>query len=145
MVLMPRPYKDDKEIEEELREKRRLILKPSCTFATKQKKSRQSGSIDYVTDKLVDRVALQEIQIKYLLDLITNLGFVTKIEDPKIVVIQEISKEDGKTLVENYFKEHETADIEELMLNLRIPIQVIVEIIDELRDEGKLVPQGETE
>jgi|SRR3972149_7157750 len=62
---------------------------------------------------------------------------------PKIVVLEEVSKEEGKTLVENYFKEHGCADIEELMLNLRISVQTIVEIIDDLKNEGKLVPQGE--
>lgn len=62
---------------------------------------------------------------------------------PKVVVLEEVSKEEGKKLVEDYFKEHECADIEELMLNLRIPVQTIVEIIDELRNEGKLTPKGE--
>lgn len=61
----------------------------------------------------------------------------------KVVVLEEVSKEEAKDMVENYFKVHGSADIEELMLNLRIPIQTIVEIIDELHDEGKLAPQGE--
>lgn len=149
MVLMPRTYKEDKEIERELEEKRRLILSHPCTFAPQHDKRMQPIKIDYITERLVDRMALQELQIKYLLGMIRNLGIsekfeLKKIEEPKIVVINEISKEDGKKLVEDYFKEHKQADIEELMLNLRIPIQTIVEIIDELRDEGKLVPQGET-
>jgi hypothetical protein len=63
----------------------------------------------------------------------------------KVVVLEEVSKEEAKVLVENYFKEHDSADIEELMLNLRIPVQSIVEIVDELRNEGKLVPKGEKE
>jgi len=47
--------------------------------------------------------------------------------------------------VEEYFKEHGQADIEELILNLKIPVQTLVEIIDELKKEGKLVPKGEEE
>lgn len=149
MVLMPRPYKEDKEIEKELAEQRRLILRQPCTFTPQRGEKRQTLAIENITGKLVDKVALQELQIKYLLDMMSKLGIsgkleLKKIEEPKIVVIKEISKEDGKKLVEDYFKEHEEADIEELMLNLRIPIQTIVEIIDELHDEGKLVPQGET-
>ena len=152
MVLMSRPYKEDKEIEQEIEEKRRLILKRPCTFAPQRGfKEAQLHSVNHVTKKLVDRMALQEIKIKYLLDMVRSIADSRKIElekikelgQPKIVVVEEISKEDGKKLVEDYFKEHGCADIEEIMLNLRIPIQTVVEIIDELRDEGKLVPQGE--
>lgn len=64
-------------------------------------------------------------------------------DQPKIVVLKEVSKEEGKQLVEGYFKEHGCADIEELMLNLGISVQTIVEIIDELWKEGKLVSKGE--
>jgi hypothetical protein len=62
---------------------------------------------------------------------------------PKVVVLEEISKEEARKLVEGYFEKHGQADIEELMLNLQIPVRNIVEIIDELKNEGKLVPKGE--
>lgn len=62
---------------------------------------------------------------------------------PKVVVIEEIPKEEAKQRVESYFKEHGKADIEELMLNLKIPVQTIVEIIDELKQEGKLSTEEE--
>jgi hypothetical protein len=74
---------------------------------------------------------------------LTELEQRKKTDAPEVVVLEEISKEEGKKLVEDYFKEHGCADIEELMLNLRIPVQVIVEIVDELRNEGKLTPKGE--
>lgn len=152
MVLMPRPYKEDKEIEQELKEERELILKHPCTFSPQRGfKETKFHSIGDVTKKLVDRMAMQELQIKYLLDMVRSLRYsgkiaLEKIEElgqPKVIVVEEISKEDGKKFVEDYFKEHGTADIEELMLNLHIPIQTVVEIIDELHDEGKLVPKGE--
>lgn len=147
MVLVPHTFKEDKEIERELEKKRRVILSQPCTFAPHEEEIKPI-ELEHITEKLVDRMALQELRIKYLLDLITTLGVseqleLKKIEDPKIVVIEEISKEDAKKRIEDYFEEHEEADIEELMLNLRIPIQTIVEIIDELRGEGKLEPQGE--
>lgn len=66
------------------------------------------------------------------------------VDQPKIVVLEEVSKEEAKKLVEDYFKEHGCADIEELMLNLKISVQGIVEIIDELQKEGKLTPKGES-
>lgn len=64
--------------------------------------------------------------------------------EPKIVVIEEKSKKEAKELIESYFKEHKKADIEELMMNLHISVDTIVEIIDELREEGKLVPRDES-
>jgi hypothetical protein len=79
------------------------------------------------------------IQDSRLLQLEQNKGT----DQTKVVVLEEISKEEGKKLVEDYFKEHGCADIEELMLNLRISVPTIVEIVDELRNEGKLVPKGE--
>lgn len=62
---------------------------------------------------------------------------------PKVVVVEEISKDKAKARIEDYFKEHITADIEELMLNLQIPVRTIVEVIDELRQEGKIASEGE--
>lgn len=64
-------------------------------------------------------------------------------DQPKVVILEEVTKEEAKKLVEDYFKEHGCADIEELMLNLKISVQDIVEIIDELQKEGKLAPKGE--
>jgi len=64
---------------------------------------------------------------------------------PRVVILEEISKEEGRKLVEEYFREHGQADIEELMLNLKIPVRSIVEIIDDMKKEGKVVPKGEEE
>lgn len=62
---------------------------------------------------------------------------------PKIVIIEEKSKEQAKKEVEEYFKEHGAADIEELMLNLKIDVKTLVEIIDELKEEGKISVEEE--
>jgi hypothetical protein len=64
---------------------------------------------------------------------------------PKVVVLEEISKEEGKRRVEDYFKAHGQADMEELMLNLKIPVQTLVEIIDDLKKEGRLAPKVDKE
>ena len=57
---------------------------------------------------------------------------------PRIVVLEELPKEIAKERIETYFKKHGSADIEELMLNLRIPVNIILEIIEDLKQEGKL-------
>lgn len=65
------------------------------------------------------------------------------IVSPKVVVVEEVPKEEAKRRVEKYFEEHGTADIEELMLNLKIRVQTLVDIIDELRREGKISEEEE--
>jgi len=49
---------------------------------------------------------------------------------------------DRKKQVEAYFKEHGQADIEELMVNLKIPVEDLVDIIDDMKKEGRIVPKG---
>jgi len=51
---------------------------------------------------------------------------------------KEMSKDEAKIKVENYLKEHESAEIKELISNLGIDIRMLVEIIDELKKEDKI-------
>lgn len=52
-------------------------------------------------------------------------------------------KETAKEKVIKYMEEHKTADTEELMTNVNIDLKLLVEIIDELKEEGKLVGKEE--
>lgn len=55
---------------------------------------------------------------------------------PKIVIVEEIPKEEARDLIINYFKENDSADIEELLEVLKIPVSMIIDILDELKNEG---------
>lgn len=77
--------------------------------------------------------------VKELQEKVEGLSIIS----PKVVVVEEVPKEEAKRRVEEYFKEHGTADIEELMLNLKIRVQTLVGIIDELRKEGKISEEEE--
>jgi signal recognition particle GTPase len=148
MVLMKNPYKDDRQLEEELREagQARAIVKRLCLPDTLSdslyerllgKEERHPASD---MTRVLKKMEMQEKQIRYLLGTVELLQQRKGFEQTRIVVVEEISKDEGKKLVEAYFKEHGTADIEELMINLQISVQTLVEIIDELRTEGKLIP-----
>lgn len=74
--------------------------------------------------------------------LITNLY--SKLDTtPRVVVIEELSKEEARERVINYLDEHQSADTEELMVNLGIELRLLVDILDELRREEKIEPKGE--
>jgi hypothetical protein len=88
--------------------------------------------LDEDVEELKTTVKRIDVKMEELLDI-----------SPKIVVLEEISAEEARKRVEDYFKKHEQADIEELMLKLKIPVQTIVAIIDDMKKEGKLVPKGE--
>lgn len=57
---------------------------------------------------------------------------------PEIVIVEEMSKETAKQKVLKYMQEHKKSDITELHKNIRCDISLLVEIIDELRREGKI-------
>ncbi|MCJ7633648.1 hypothetical protein MUP77_14820 [Candidatus Bathyarchaeota archaeon] len=82
-----------------------------------------------------------ESEIEELKKKVEGLG--SKIEQPgtgsqKIVVIEQVSKEETLVRVETYFQEHGSADIEELMINLKLPVSDIIDAIDKLKREDKL-------
>ncbi len=57
---------------------------------------------------------------------------------PEIVIVEEMSKETARQKVLDYMREHKKSDIIELHKNIRCDVRLLVEIIDELRKEGKI-------
>jgi hypothetical protein len=57
---------------------------------------------------------------------------------PEIVIVEEMSKETARQKVLDYMREHKRSDIIELHKNIRCDVRLLVEIIDELRKEGKI-------
>jgi oligoribonuclease (3'-5' exoribonuclease) len=57
---------------------------------------------------------------------------------PEMVIVEEMTKEEAKQKVIDYMREHKTSDIAELHKSIGCDIKLLVEIIDELRQEGKI-------
>ena len=57
---------------------------------------------------------------------------------PEIVIVEEMGKETARQKVLKYMREHKKSDVIELHKNIRCDIGLLVEIIDELRREGKI-------
>ncbi len=58
--------------------------------------------------------------------------------DIEIVTIQNISKRKAKKQVMDYFKKHKTAYVSEITENLRLDLELVIDILNELEEEGKL-------
>ncbi len=60
------------------------------------------------------------------------------VEESEIIVTREISYKNAKRMVLDYFKKHKEADIEELHKNLKIEIETLIRILQELEEEGSI-------
>ena len=67
------------------------------------------------------------------IDELKNLFLGDEPNSQKVIVVKEMDYEDAKNLVISYFKEHKEADISELHEKLGIKIDMLIEIIDELK------------
>jgi hypothetical protein len=56
----------------------------------------------------------------------------------KVVIIEEMDMATAKTKVSKYMKKHKKADTEELMENLKMDLRLLVDVLGELKKEGKL-------
>jgi hypothetical protein len=60
------------------------------------------------------------------------------VSQPEVVLVEELSREEAKKRIESYFETHDEADTEELMRALRIDLELLVNLLDELKREGKI-------
>lgn len=56
----------------------------------------------------------------------------------EVVIVEEIGHDEARRRILNYIETHDEADTEDLMKNLRIDLALLVEILDELKKEGKI-------
>lgn len=108
-----------------------------------------TGSGATVVATVQQKVVLPQLstykEFKELKQEVENIKAMLSLSVPKVVVIEEKSKEQAKKEVEEYFKENKTTDIEQLVINLRIDVRTLVEIIDELKTEGIIEESEETD
>ncbi|RJS82459.1 hypothetical protein CW713_05065 [Methanophagales archaeon] len=76
------------------------------------------------------------IGLKEINERISSLEWHTR--TPEIVIVEEMSKKEAKQKVIDYMRAHKTSDIAELHKDIRCDIRLLVDIIDELREEGKI-------
>lgn len=58
--------------------------------------------------------------------------------DIEIIELQDISRDEAKKQIISYLKEHKTVYISQLAEQLRLDIELIIDITNELEQEGKI-------
>jgi uncharacterized protein (DUF927 family) len=112
------------------REQWRLMLQEAS-----DEHAKELGKVRTTQEELEERVIHLEEEIERLFERDREETLLTA---EKFVMVKEVSRDQARRLVENYMREHQTADTEELLTNLRIGLRNLVEILDQLKAEGKI-------
>lgn len=104
---------------------------------------------DITTDSLTQSIELQrkklDIMEEFLKIIKKEGGIPIKMKNDldNVVVVREITKDKAKEEIIEYFKEHPNRDIfpTDLNIELKIPYDLVVEILDDLEDEN-LIEEG---
>ena len=61
-----------------------------------------------------------------------------RIKEAEVIVVEQMSKEEAKSKALEFIKEKRATDISELHKAVRCDIGILIEVIDELKEEGKI-------
>lgn len=61
-----------------------------------------------------------------------------KATSPNVIILQEVTYEEAKSMVEDYLKTNKTAYISEIVEDLRLDLELVHQIIEELKTENKI-------
>lgn len=61
-----------------------------------------------------------------------------KATSPNVIILKEVTYEEAKSMVEDYLKTNKTAYISEIVEDLRLDLELVHQIIEELKTENKI-------
>ena len=99
---------------------------------------RKMEELSEIVNMLRSEISILTNKVDSLERNMASLSVIEAKTIPETVIIEEMSKETAKQKVLDYMREHKKSDIIELHKNIRCDIRLLVEIIDELRSEGKI-------
>ena len=103
---------------------------------------RKMEELSEIVNMLRSEISILTNKVDSLERNIASLSVIETEAIPETVIIEEMSKETARETarqkVLDYMREHKKSDIIELHKNIRCDIRLLVEIIDELRSEGKI-------
>jgi len=99
---------------------------------------RKMEELSEIVNMLRSEISILTNKVDSLERNIASLSVIETKNIPETVIIEEMSKETARQMVLDYMREHKKSDIIELHKNIRCDIRLLVEIIDELRREGKI-------
>jgi len=90
---------------------------------------RQINAIErHIEGKFRKRISALEYEIERL----------KKAAAPDVIVLQEVTYAEAKSMVEEYLKNNKTAYISEIVDDLRLDLKTVHQIIEELEKENKI-------
>jgi polyhydroxyalkanoate synthesis regulator phasin len=113
-----------------VREQWRLMLQEAS-----DQHAEELGKVRMTQEELEERVIHLEEELEGLWDR-ERENIVRR--DRRIVVVNQVSRDQAKRLVEDYMREHKTADTEELLVTLGIELRTLLSILDDLKAEGRV-------
>ena len=99
---------------------------------------RKMEELSEMVNMLRSEISILTNKVDSLERNIASLSVIEAKTIPETVIIEEMSKETARQKVLDYMREHKKSDIIELHKNIRCDIRLLLEIIDELRREGKI-------
>ena len=82
----------------------------------------------YIEGKFRKRISALEYEIERLKEVTT----------PNVIVLQEVTYAEAKSMVEDYLKKNKTAYISEIVEDLRLDLKTVHRIVEELEKEKKI-------
>ena len=82
-------------------------------------------------------------RLSELTDRLTALEEKIDATSPTVVVLRELSREDAKAEIIDLFSQGNVLDYEDVVTQLRIDLELAVELCDELIEEGEIGPVGD--
>ncbi len=90
---------------------------------------RQIAAIErHIAGKFKKKISALEYETEILKAVIT----------PNVIVLQEVTYEEAKSMVEDYLKNNKTAYISEIVEDLRLDLKIVHQIVEELEKERKI-------
>jgi len=90
---------------------------------------RQITAIErHIEGKFRKRISALEYEIERL----------KKVTTPNVIVLQEVTYAEAKSMVEDYLKNNKTAYISEIVEDLRLDLKTVHQIVEELEKEKKI-------
>ncbi len=95
-------------------------------------------SVSYLA---VENASLRQ-EIEHIKDMLSKI--MDRIPEEKVIILQEMSREDAKQEIKRLFSEGKTLYYSDIAVELRLDLELIVDICNELQEQGEITIDART-